>query len=87
MCLNKNPRILDVFFDDCVKRKDLIHVVDSNGSTMDKSEAIARGHLVAVDTLKAIYDDEYFIKELVKAMIKYSDSLQLEALHLLKLSV
>jgi len=87
LCLNPNPRIFDIFLDDCVSRKDLIHVVDSDGVTMEKIDAIARGHLVDVDTLDAMYDDDYFIKQLVKASARYSDSLQFEALPLLNLNM
>lgn len=79
LCLNQNRRIFDVFFDDCVLRKDLIHVIAPTGITMEKKEAIARGHLIDVDTLEAMYDDDYFIKQLVKAYAKYADALQVAA--------
>lgn len=87
LCLNQDPRIFNIFFDDCILRKDLIHVIDPYGVTMEKKDAIARGHLVNVDTLEALYDDDYFIKQLIKASARYSDSLQFAGLHLLKLTM
>jgi hypothetical protein len=87
LCLNLSPRIFEVFFDDCISRKDLVHVVDADGTTMDKIEAITRGHLVNVDTIEAIYDDEYFIKQLIQAYARYSDSLQRDNRPALKFSV
>lgn len=62
----KNEKIVSLFFDDNLKRKQIIQVIDLNNPPHHPSSAdlIQQGILIPVDTLEAIENESYFIDHL-----------------------
>lgn len=59
---------LSLFFDDKAVEKDIIHIQRLDGSVMPKDEALSQGYLIAVDTLQAIRDSDYFCERVFKML-------------------
>lgn len=59
----RNEQVISLFFDDNLKRKQIVQVIDLNTPPHHFSQAdlIHQGILLPVDTLDAIEDEKYFI--------------------------
>jgi len=61
---------LSLFFDDKAIEKDIIHIQRFDGQVMSKEEALSEGYLIAVDTLQAIRESDYFCEPVFKMLKK-----------------
>lgn len=61
---------LSLFFDDKAVEKDIIHVQRLDKADMSREEALSEGYLVAVDTLQAIRDHDYFCERVFKMLAR-----------------
>lgn len=59
---------LSLFFDDKAIEKDIIHIQRIDGQAMSKEEALSEGYLIAVDTLQAIRNHNYFCERVFKML-------------------
>lgn len=66
----KNDQVISMFFDDNLKRKQIVQVIDLNTPPHHFSQAdlIHQGVLLPVDTLEAIEDEKYFINHVRKIL-------------------
>jgi len=68
-----DKRILSIFFDDSANssKRQILKVIPFGGETINLTELIEMGRVVAVDTRKAILDTNYYISAVKKVLEKW----------------
>jgi hypothetical protein len=74
----ENPSTLALFFDDHLADSTIIHPIDIHtGQSLSLPPLIEKGYAVAVDTLQALEEDDYFLRLVNQALQKQANTLKL----------
>ncbi|HXF90303.1 MAG TPA: hypothetical protein VNJ29_00070 [Candidatus Nitrosotenuis sp.] len=69
----KSDQVVTLFFDDNLKSKQIVQVIDLNNDASDPvspGELIEAGFLIPVDTLSAISDEDYFVRCIERLLLR-----------------